>query len=318
MAAKIPDPSQDLIRFGSVEDVKGEVEPQLKYIYGNSVYTHDISETPSGDLVIHVGNELVKDLSDCRQQDNVIKFVPIDDVYRLKAENTDGEFILDLPERDVLIDNYYERKEEIVNQVDISLAQKIYTEVSYFGEVTNQLTPIRQILHWVRTRDDVHVHEVHNNQRSGQTSSYLSVLEDLGYIHIDEDGLIYQDEMLDSLDLSEVPPEDFNEVVLGDVIQKGYRELVERLDLTILTHYPRISGAYYIDALQKEDPSLWLNLETILHNLYEYFDARFEKLYIEEKLAQLSYLDLLKKDGDFIQADPLIFEDLQANLAGSL
>lgn len=232
-------------------------------------------------------------------------------IYQLKAEKTNGKYILDLPEREVIIQNYESRRQDIVNRVDISLAQRIYSEVGHFGEITNQLTPIRQILHWARTREGLHVHEVVQNQRSDQSLDYLAVLQDLGYVYVDEDGLIYQDERLDSLDFENVPPEKFNEVVLGDVIQRGYPQLVERLDLTILTHYPRISGAYYIDALQREDPDMWLDLSAVLNNLYDYFQARFKELYIEEKLAQLSYQGLIEKDGDFVKAEESVFNELE-------
>lgn len=306
------------ILFEGRDEIKNVVEPQLKYNFGKGVYTHDIAETPSGDLVIHMGNEIMKDLSDCREQDNLIKFVPIDDVYRLKAEKTNGKYLLELPNREVIIENYRTRKQEIIDRVDVTLAKKIYSEVGRFGEVSNQLTPIRQILHWARTRDTLHIHEVHRNQRSDQTSGYLNVLQELGYIYIDEDGLIHQDETLDSLDFDNVPPEKFNEVILGDVIQRGYRQLVERLDLTILTHYPRISGAYYIDALQRDDPDVWLDLPTILSNLKDYFHAPFfKKLYIEEKLAQLSYHGLIEKEGDFVKAEESVYHDLDRTLQGT-
>lgn len=307
----------ETIKLDGDENISASIEPQLKYLYGPGIYTHDVSETPSGDLIIHIGNEFMKDLSDCRQHDNVIKFVPIDDVYQLKAKRTNGAYSIELPDRKVIIDNYYSRKREIVNYVDESMARMIYAKISYFGDVTNQLTPVRQVLHWVRTREDLHVHEVHSNQRSKQTSEVLSVLQDLDYISIDKQGVIHQEEMLDSLDLSEVPQEEFNEIVLGDVIQRGYKQLVDRLDLNILTHYPRISGAYYIDSLQKSDPDLWLDLEAIVNNMREYFDSRFKSLYIEEKLAQLSYIDIIEKDGDFIKADDAVYESLERSMSSA-
>jgi len=314
MSSMNPSTEERKIKISSADAVESKIEPELKHRYGPGIYTHDISKTPSGDLVIHIGNEIVKDLSDCRDNDDVIKFVPIDDIYQLKAEKTNGSYAIDLPERQVLIENYYDRKNEIIDHIDLTMARLIYSEVSYFGDVTNQLTPIRQVLHWARTRENVHIHDVHSNQRSKQTSQVLSLLQDFDYIHIDEDGLIHQGEMLDSLDLSTVPQEDFNEVVLGDVIQRSYKELVERLDLTILTHYPRISGAYYIDSLQKSDAKLWLDLNTIIQNLREYFSSRFKPLYIEEKLAQLSYLDILEKEGDYVQANNEVYESLEDSM----
>lgn len=312
----IPDVGQNRIRFEDKEHIKTAVEPQLKYAFGNSLYTHDISETPSGDVVIHLGNELVRDLSDCREEDNVIKFVPIDDIYQIKAEKVGDDYLLEVPERQTIISNYYDRKDEIINKIDISLAKQIYSEITAFGEVSNQLTPIRQILHWTRTREPVHVHDIHTNQRSDQTDDYISVLQELDYIDVDSEGMIWQDSALDSIDLHNVKPNEFNEVILGDVIRRGYTQLVEVLDLTILTHYPRISGAYYYDALQREDPNLWLDIDTILSNIYEYFDTRFKPLYIEEKLAQLSYSNLIYKEGDYVQAEPSVYRDLTVSMEG--
>jgi len=315
---EIPDLDRSRIRFETIDQIEHVVEPKLKYIFSNSLYTHDISETPSGDIVIHVGNELLRDLSDSREEDNVIKFVPIDDIYQLKAERVNGEYIIELPDKETLVSNYYDRKNRIISQIDVSLAKRIYSHVSAFGEVSNQLTPIRQILHWTRTREPIHVHDVHTNQRSDQTDQYIAVLQDLDYIDVDSDGLIWQGSALDSIDLQNVPPRDFNEVILGNVIQRGYKQLVERLDLTILTHYPRISGGYYYDAIQREDPSLWLDLQTILSNIYNYFDTRFQELYIEEKLAQLSYVDLIQKEGDYVRAEPSVYEELETSMESVL
>lgn len=314
MASPVPTPENNRIKFDSPEEIEGTVEAQLKHRYGRGIFTHDVSETPSGDLVINLGNVIPKDLSDCREKDDVLKFVPVERIYQLHAERVNGKYILQLPDREEIIEGFEDRQNEIVNQIDQTMARTIYQDISHFGEVHNQLTPIRQILHWVRTRSPIHIQKINKNQRSDQTLDYIDVLDRLGYVSVDDDGMVVADELLDALDLNEVQSENFSEVVLGDVIQRGYTILRDELDLRILSHYPTISGAYYFDAIQREDPELWLDLDAVLENVRTQWGNRFERLYIEEKLAQLSRVGVIEKDGDFVRANPDVYDTVNSSL----
>lgn len=317
MPSQVPTPEGNLLRFESRDNIPGTVEAQLKNRFGRGIYTHDVTQTPSGDLIINLGSVVPKDLSDSREQDNVIKFVPIDNIYQLHAEPTNGSYLIDLPERDVVVEGFQERRQEIVNRVDLTMARTIYQDIAHFGEVNNQLAPIRQILHWARTRSPVHVQEINSNQPSDQTLDYISVLEELGYIHVDDEGYVYAGEALDSIDLNDVPSARFTETILGDVVRRGYDVLRDRLNLRILTHYPMISGAYYFDAIQREDPNLWLDVERIIRNIVEDFGGdRYKPLYIEEKLAQLSRVGVLEKDGDFVTSKTDVFNHVDQSLNG--
>ncbi|MFB6187873.1 MAG: hypothetical protein ABEI86_13550 [Halobacteriaceae archaeon] len=316
MPSHVQKPEADKIRFSGEEAITETVEAQLKHRYGRGIYVHDVTETPSGNLILNVGNVIPRDLSDSREHDNVIKFVPIDRIYQMQAQGTNDGYVLELPERELLIDGFNQRRQEIVDQVDLTMARTIYEDIAHFGEVSNQLAPIRQILHWVRTRSPIHVQTINNNQRSDQTHEYIHVLEKLDYLTIDTEGMVHAGETLDSIELNDVESSNFNEIILGDVVQRGYDILRDELDLRILRHYPMISGAYYYDAVQRDDPGLWLDLDAIVTGIYDQFGKSYKPLYIEEKLAQLSRVGALRKDGDFVQAEPTIFREVKQSLQG--
>lgn len=309
MPSQVPKPENDRIRFTNRAEVP-DVEAKLKHRYGRGIYTHDVSETPSGNLIINLGNVLPRNLSDSREQDDVIKFIPIDRVYQLQAQETNNGFVLELPERESILEGFRERRQNIIDQVDLTMAQTIYEDIAGFGEVNNQLAPIRQILHWVRTRSPIHIQTINNNQPSDQTLDYIRVLEELGYLHVDSDGMAHSGETLDSIELNDVGSKEFNKTILGDVVRRGYDILRDDLELQILSHYPMIAGAYYYDAIQKEDPNLWLDIDAMVESIHEQFGNRYKPLYIEEKLAQLSHVNIINKEGDFVQSKPSVYDEV--------
>ena len=82
----------------------GEAEICLKRQLGRGIYIHEVNELPDGDIEIVLGNVVPRDLSDCREQDNVLKFVTLRDVYTLRGKDTNGYYHIMLPERDEVLE----------------------------------------------------------------------------------------------------------------------------------------------------------------------------------------------------------------------
>lgn len=288
----------------------GPAETRLKRHLGRGVYVHNVHELPNGNLEVSLGNASPRDLSDCRDHDNVLKFITLRDVYTIEAENTgQGVYLIDVPDRNDVIDGIDEREEEIKDKLDFSMAQAIYKHVYDLPAVRTQLNPILQILRAARNRRGLTVSRINENQRSKNTREYVDLLKNFGYIKV-EDGEILPGERLQSADLNEYSWDEFGRKFLGDVVQRGYVTIRDELNLSMLGHYQKYSGAYYLDAVQRGKQDLWLDIDTIADNYEELYGERKDRFYIQDKLGELASVDVIQKEGDFVQSEEDIYEQV--------
>jgi len=301
----------EAIRVQNTEALQGgPAETRLKRHLGRGVYVHDVHELPNGNLEVTLGNTSPRDLSDCRDNDNVLKFITLRDVYTIEAENTgQGVYLIDVPDRNAVIEGIDEREEEIKEKLDFSMAQAIYKHVYDLPAVRTQLNPILQILRAARNRRGMTVSRIDENQRSKNTREYIDLLSNFGYIKV-EDGEILPGERLQSADLNEYSWDEFGRKFLGDVVQRGYVTIRDELNLSMLGHYQKYSGAYYFDAVQRGKQDLWLDVDKIVDNFEELHGDRKDRFYIQDKLGELASVDVIRKDGDFVRSEEDIYHQV--------
>lgn len=301
----------DPFRVQNPETLQGGVaETRLKRHLGRGIYVHDVRELPNGDLEISLGNVSPRDLSDCRTRDNVLKFITLRDVYTIIAEDSgNGVYLLDIPSRDDVLEGIEERETAVMEKLDFSMAQAIYANVYDLPAVRTQLNPILQILRGARNRTELTVSEVDADQRSKKTHEYVRLLEDFGYIDVEND-VISAGVRLQSADLNEYDWDEFGRTFLGDVVQRGYVTIRDELELSMLGHYQKYSGSYYYDAIQRGEKDLWLDVETIAENLEELHGERRDAFYLHDKLGELASVDVLEKDGDYVKSEADIYEQV--------
>lgn len=301
----------DPFRVQNPEALQGGVaETRLKRHLGRGVYVHDIQELSNGNLEISLGNTSPRDMSDCRDHDNVLKFITLRDVHTIEAEDTgNGVYLIDVPDRSEVVKGIEDREEEVKDKLDFSMAQAIYEHVYDLPAVRTQLNPILQILRGARNRSDLTVSQINRNQRSDNTREYVELLENFGYIEV-ENGVIAPGVRLQSADLNEYDWDEFGRKFLGDVVQRGYVTIRDELGLNMLGHYQKYSGSYYYDAIQRGKEDLWLDIETIADNLEELHGERRDEFYLHNKLGELASVDVIEKDGDYVKSEEDIYEQV--------
>lgn len=305
------DPTKRL-RYGSRERLEGSLEHDLKRIYSRGIYVEDYYESSEGSIVIHLGNLVPKDVSDCRHRDNVLKFISIDPIYDIEAEPVNEGFIVELPDRDEMYEGFISRRDDILNRLDVSLARDIYKQLVKLPAIDNQLTPVRQILQFTRQPSPgITVDDMREIQNSPNTDNYLDVLEEVGFIRVGEDGKIYPEEKLNSYDLSSTSSREFSQLILGDVVQEAYSTMRDELQLTMLGHYPKFSTAYYFAAIQKEDPDLWLDVEAVQQNLYDWYNKDYHRFVVQSKLEDLAEVEILNRDGNLFSGNDAIYHGVR-------
>lgn len=303
--------SDERIRIRDLRKIQqGWVEQELKRHLGRGVYVHEVEKLPNENLEIVLGSSIPRDLSDCREQDNVLKFITLREVYTIEAESTGEDFyIIDIPDRNDVIAGVDEREKEIKDKLDFSMAQAIYEHVYDLPAVRTQLKPILQILRSARRGRKITVSKMDKTQRTENTPEYIDLLKGFGYIQV-EDDTILPGERLQSADLNEYDWDEFGRKFLGDVVRRGYITIRDELNLNMLGHYQKYSGAYYYDAIQRGKQDLWLDIETISENLENLHSERREDFYIRDKLAELDSVGVLQKDGDYVRSEEEIYNQV--------
>jgi len=300
----------DAVRVQNPEALQGgHAETRLKRHLGRGVYVHDVHELSNGNLEVSLGNAS-RDLSDCRDHDNVLKFITLRDVYTIEAENTgQGVYLIDVPDRSDVIEGIDEREEEI-RENSISQWRKPSTSTSTTSPaVRTQLNPILQILRAARNRRGLTVSRIDDNQRSKNTREYVEMLKNFGYIRVEDDEIL-PGERLQSADLNKYSWDEFGRKFLGDVVQRGYVTIRDELNLSMLGHYQKYSGAYYFDAVQRGKQDLWLDIDTIADNFEELHGERKDRFYLQDKLGELASVNVVEKDGDYVRSEEDIYEQV--------
>lgn len=288
----------------------GFAETRLKRHLGRGIYVNHVEKLANGNLEISLGHASPRDLSDCRDHDNVLKFITLRDIYTIEAKKTgQGVYIIEIPDRSEIIDGIDNREKEVKDKLDFSMAQAIYQHVYDLPAVRTQLNPILQILRGARNRADLTVAEVDNNQRSEKTQDYIELLENFGYIDVKE-GVITPGIRLQSADLNQYDWDEFGRKFLGDVVQRGYITIRDEMNLSMLGHYQKYSGSYYYDAIQRGKRDLWLDLERVAENLEELHGESRDEFYLHDKLGELASVDVIKKDGNYVRSEAKIYEQV--------
>lgn len=183
------------IRFTEPSDIEDEVELKIKRRFGSGLFVEKY-DVMDGSITIKLGNVVLKDVSDCRDQDRVLKFIPYSPVYTLSAEETDNGYLIELPSRNEIYDGFVHRKEMVARRLDTSVAGAIYEEIVSFSPVETQLSGIKDILWAVREKQPVNqddIISIRGRGNSDQTEMYLTVLNETDFIRWNNEDQLYSD-----------------------------------------------------------------------------------------------------------------------------
>lgn len=310
MASAAPG-TDDRLKFRNLEEIRnGQAETELKHRYGRGIYVNDIHRTSNEDLVISLGNTIPKDVSDSLEQDRVLQFINIHDIYTLRGEATGkGVYIIDLPDRDEVYEGFLQRRQQIIDGLDRSMAKAIYDHVFELTPVKNQLNAIIQLVRWVHEESSILLSRLKDAQGSDNTEEYVLVLSDLDFLTVD-DGIVAEGEKMQEAQLLDLNNEDYVKTVVGNIVKDGYNVLHDRLKLRMLSHYPKFCNAYYYDALQRQDPSLHLDVDAVTRNYQRQYDKEIDSFVVRDKLNELAETKVIKMKDGYVQSNPEVYRQV--------
>lgn len=308
--------TRNKIRFKDPSEIEEAVELKIKRRYGRGLFVDKYDVIEGGPITIRLGNVVPKDVSDSRQRDRVLNFITYKPVFELKAEPTNGGYLIELPKRSEIYDGFVDRREKVSRRLDTSVAKAIYEELVSFTPVENQLSGIKEILWVVREKQPVDPEELiamRGRENADQTKLYLQVLREAGFIK-EERGEIFSDENLDAHDEHRVESTEFSKLVLGQIVNRSYHMLKDELNLTLLAHYPKYAGSYYFSALRRDDPELRLDVRSVTDNLHTvYGDNHVHRWKVEKKLNELADVEVVHRENGMYYGNSDVYSKVAAD-----
>ena len=172
--------------------------------------------------------------------------------------------------------------------------------------VKNQLNAIIQIVRWVHEESEIPLLRLESAQNSDNTAEYVDVLSDLGFLEVEE-GDVAEGEKMREAQLLDLRGEEYVKTVVGNVVKDGYNVLQDRLELRMLSHYPKFCNAYYYDALQRQDPELHLDVDAITSNYERQYDDETDSFVVNDKLDELAETNVIQKEDGYVQSNSEVY-----------
>jgi hypothetical protein len=295
------------------ESTINRVETRLKRKYSRGVFIQDTFESPDGEVLLELGSSYPKDVSDKRENDRVLKFINVGEIDTLRAEETgEGYYQAELPDRDELYEEFENRREEILNRLDWSMAKAIYEDVYRLKPVRNQLSGIIDIVNYLSRESPISIERLDRIQGQANTRDYLRVLDNFDFVEIEGEE-VRQGTKMEAADMNVDSYEEYEKTIVGQIIKDAYYVLYEQLELRMLSHFPKYANSYYLNAIQKQDPDLHLDKRTMKRNLAIEWDENVDSLVLDRKIDQLTQVGVLERDGDYIVGNENVFGEVYAD-----
>lgn len=303
------------IRFQDGENVADRIEGHLRYHYSRRLFVQDVEPNDAG-YVITVGIVYPRDVSDCRDKDNVLKMVNVGEIDTMSATPIEGDYYkIELPSRSDLYSAFQERHEDILAHLDTSMAQAIYERVYTLPPVRGQLNSVIEIVDYVREDAPIPITRIEDAQNTPNTRKYISALEDHGFLRVDEDEVVHHGSKIEAADIEGLSPTEYERKMVGMIIDDAYYTLRRKLGLGMLNHFPKFANAYYLSAFRRGKRDLWLSLEDIQENLVtEYNDNDTDIMKTRRRLRSLARAEVLRYDDGEVTGRDDIFDKVGAEL----
>jgi len=174
----------------------------------------------------------------------LIRYVCIDGIFSASTKRVEQRLLINLPSRKEIADKFHEKQGALIRRAENILVENLGDKLIQIPKVQNGLNPIKEILLALHDLGDIPVSELRARMDIHRTVNYLKFLEDLEFIRLEND-TVYPGNEMTKYDIADI---DFGNIILKDVLLRGFRFLTENLSIYILTPYLELSNAYYLQS----------------------------------------------------------------------
>jgi hypothetical protein len=278
-----------------IMDQRKVVESLIKDSLGKSVFINDVRKVNSRENLYLIGITIDKYIEDY-EKPSILKFIQVKDLLAIRSVKKINEIKIEMPSREDIQKRYLDRKKELILRSENILINEYAGNFVKIPYIQIGLNPIKQIFVSLLDFGSITLEEIFssNNRKKERTRKYIDFLENTDFIIVDG-GEIFPGEEFHKYDLSDIRMDE--NLLLKDVLIRGFRFINEELRIRILTPYLEYANAYYLQS-HYADEILKMHYKEIYRHYNEMYsrNKQFYKVYAD--LKELSKNNILVNNGE--------------------
>lgn len=301
------------LRYAGRDQLEDELERDLLASIGNGVFVERIHQTAGDAIQAKVGAVVPEIVQDPSTDEKVVSFLRHEGVSRLRFTEEGDEMVSEPLDRGVFGEKLEGKRQNLVRRAEETLLNVTKEKIAKVQPVGVGLNPIREILIQVNEHDSFEVTKEKHRR-------YVPLLTGLGYVEA-EGPILRPAEDLQKFEQAKgeiLNSPEFYDALLGEILQRGYSELVENLGVQHVTPIVRLATTYYWLSAQYGEP---LDLgpddfRTSVKKLHR--DYSIQRWKVENYLIEMDRAGILNRKNGSYTRDQDIWEDYQEEAEGAL
>lgn len=238
------------LTYASREELEDELGRDVLRKIGNGVFVDEVQEVSEESLHARLGAVVPDVIEDPSDGGKLVNFLRYPDVTRLRFTFEQDKLVSEPVERDAFGERLRGKEQDLIARAEQTLLDVTKHRIARVQPVGTGLNPIREILIQINEHDSVRISSGKKYQR------YVPFLKGLGYVEVEGDRMHPGPEFLkfERAEGQRFSSAEFYDALLGEILDRGYSEIVENLNVSHVVPIVRLANAYYWPSFQYGEP----------------------------------------------------------------
>lgn len=276
-------------------DQRKAVEDLIKDNLGKSVFINDVRKINRRENLFIVGITINKYIDDA-EKPSILKYIQVKDLLAIRSFKKINGLVLEMPSRDDIQKRYLDRKRELIIRSENILIDEYADRFVKIPYIQIGLNPIKQLFISILDFGSIGIDEIYskNNRKRDRTRKYVDFLKNTNFV-VEEEGRLFPGEEFHKYDLSDIGIDE--NLLLKDVLIKGFRFINEELRIRILTPYLEYTNAYYLQS-HYADEIMKMHYKEIYRHYNDMYSRNKQHYKVYADLKELSRNNILVNNGE--------------------
>lgn len=296
------------LRYKNLSEFETSFPVFLKSRLGRGFYVSGKKSVAKGQYKYKVGNYFPDIIDDCKTNKRTIRFHRIDGLFVADVKRgRGGTIVVSAPDRESIAGEMEKRLELIALKSENALLDTIYDKIVEIPSVQLAMTPIKEIIMSLHREGELDVKEFAHRRDKKTAMRYVEFLAGLDYVVRDNGRLLPGKRMKEH---ERMPPSDDKELyqlVLSEILEKGYGYIRDYLHLTQIVPYLRVSNSYFLPSYAS-GKLLFLSEEEIRKHYLFYYRKTRPIIKIRGQINDIVDAHILEREENFVVGNEEIWK----------